>query len=144
MQNWIKLMSHCTNAKCKSVTSRRSDFTNILRSAFTIKDPKGSKRQLIHQCLFAYLGSALVNAARKTLAKSTQAHVNSLTIFYRSEQLRWRWLRRKRIWVARKPNSSLDVDWPWKDSSIDSPNIRLVLRAKKARPLYYNKYYKNC
>jgi len=42
-----------------------------LQAAFTIEDPKSAKRQSRHHRLFAFLGSALVKAARNTLVKST-------------------------------------------------------------------------
>jgi len=45
------------------------DLANISQTAFTCADPKSTKKQSSHQCLFALLGSAHVKAARKTLVK---------------------------------------------------------------------------
>ncbi len=47
------------------------NFSNVLRSAFTNKDPKSKKRQSSHQCHFALLGSASVKATGKTFVKLT-------------------------------------------------------------------------
>jgi len=41
------------------------NFTNVLRAAFTLKDPKSAKKTVKLSSFFALLGSALVKAARK-------------------------------------------------------------------------------
>jgi len=47
------------------------DFTHILRAAFTHADPKSTKIQSSHPCLFSLLGSVHIKAACKMLVKST-------------------------------------------------------------------------
>ena len=47
------------------------DFTNILRAAFTIADPKSTKKLLDLTVFFALLVSAGVKAARRMLMKLT-------------------------------------------------------------------------
>jgi len=51
------------------------NFTNVLRAAFMITDPKSAKRQSSHKRLFALLDSAHVKAACKTLVKLTPRYV---------------------------------------------------------------------
>ena len=41
------------------------NFTNILRAAFTLADPKSAKRQVMLRSFFALLGSASIKAAHK-------------------------------------------------------------------------------
>jgi len=45
------------------------DFTNILRKAFTLADPKSAKRYWWLDCLFRLLGSAHIKAAHKHVGK---------------------------------------------------------------------------
>jgi len=47
------------------------NFINVLRTTFTLVDPKSVKIQLSHKYLFMLLGSASVKAVRITLMKST-------------------------------------------------------------------------
>jgi len=47
------------------------DFTNTLRAAFKLTDPKTVKDTDDLTVFFAHLGSARVKTARKTLVKST-------------------------------------------------------------------------
>jgi len=51
----------------------RVNFSNVLCAPFKCKDPKSTKIQSSHQCLFALLGSAGVKAACKMLVKLTPA-----------------------------------------------------------------------
>jgi len=46
--------------------------STFLRKAFMCPDPKRTKRQSSHQCLFALLGSASIKAACKMLMKLAQ------------------------------------------------------------------------
>ena len=48
------------------------NFTNILRAAFTLADPKSAKKLLNLTAFFALLVSAGVKAARRTLMKLTR------------------------------------------------------------------------
>ena len=45
------------------------NITNVLRAAFTLKDPKSAKKLLNLTVFFALLGSASVKAARKMMVK---------------------------------------------------------------------------
>jgi len=47
------------------------NFTNVLRAAFTLKDPKSRKIQASRQYLIVLLGSSNVEAANKMLMKLT-------------------------------------------------------------------------
>jgi hypothetical protein len=47
------------------------DFTNILRAAFTLADPKRVKKTDVLTVFFGLLGSGSVKAVRKTLMKLT-------------------------------------------------------------------------
>jgi len=53
--------------------SIRSDFTNILREAFTQTDPKSAKKTDGLTVFFVLLGSARIKGFRKMLVKSTPA-----------------------------------------------------------------------
>ncbi len=55
---------------------RGVDFTKVLRAAFTCEDPKTTKRQLSHQCLYALMGSLREKAACETPLKSTPDEAN--------------------------------------------------------------------
>ena len=50
---------------------RRSgvNFTNVLRAAFALVDPKSAKKTVKLSSFFALLGSTSVKAARRTLVK---------------------------------------------------------------------------
>ncbi len=56
------------------------NFTNVLRAAFMLTDPKRTKRQSSHQCIFVLLDSAHVKATCKKLMKSTPRYI-PLTLF---------------------------------------------------------------
>ena len=45
------------------------NFTNVLRAAFTLADPKSAKKLLNLTVFFALLGSTSAKAARRTLLK---------------------------------------------------------------------------
>jgi len=72
------------------------NFINILRTAFTLVDPKSiTKIQLSHKYLFTLLGSASVKAVRRTLMKLSPGDVPLIsrwTIFWS-----WRYFNPSRI-----------------------------------------------
>jgi len=59
----------------KSISSQllRVNFTNVLRTAFMLVDPKKHKKQLSHQYLLYALGSAGIKAVLRTLMKLSPA-----------------------------------------------------------------------
>ncbi len=50
------------------------NFINVLRTAFTLVDPKSVKKQLSHKYLFTLSGSTSVKAVHRTLMKLTPGH----------------------------------------------------------------------
>jgi len=48
-----------------------------LREAFTLRNPKSTKRQLSHQCICVLMGSTHAKAAHKTLMKLTPVRPHS-------------------------------------------------------------------
>ena len=59
---------------CCSVRHSQSsgvNFTNVLRAAFALVDPKSAKKAVKLSSFFALLGSSRVKAARRTLVKLT-------------------------------------------------------------------------
>jgi len=63
------------SAKCKCKMLMKLtpwvNFTNIIHAASMHADPKSTKKQSSHQCLFSLLGSARKKSAQKMLMKLT-------------------------------------------------------------------------
>ena len=94
------------------------NFTNILRAAFTLADPKSVKKLLDLTVFFALLVSASVQAARRMLMKLTPGQIQCLLIsLYRFPHCRcqvyqayYKWLlsRGKKLF-----SSNLFFNWPF-------------------------------
>ena len=56
------------------------NFTNVLRAAFTLADPKSAKKLLNLTVFFALLGSMSAKAARRTLVKLTPGEETDTTV----------------------------------------------------------------
>ena len=66
----------CQHSFAFSKFSLGVNFTNVLRAAFTLTDPKSAKKLLNLTVFFALLGSTIAKAAHRTLVKLTP-HLHS-------------------------------------------------------------------
>ncbi len=67
----IEVVAHTRN-KTGIIKSQDLNFINVLRTAFTLADPKSVKKTVKLSIFFTLLGSASVKAVLRTLMKLTQ------------------------------------------------------------------------
>ncbi len=77
--SFLLLFNSCFFTFFISLKIASVDFTNILRTAFMLKDPQSANCQLHLDCLLSRLGSSRLKAARKMLVKLTPA-VNFINV----------------------------------------------------------------
>ncbi len=80
MKTFFRKLVHRTSVHQKSVHRTSGDnFTNNLRTTFTLVDPESVKKiQLSHKYLFTLFGSANIKAVRRTLMKLSPVHRKSV------------------------------------------------------------------